>query len=56
MAEEREVWKLENGVPKISDVVGKTLGQIGAYGELNNTEQVVALIDEVSQEELAYNS
>jgi dihydropyrimidine dehydrogenase (NADP+) len=34
------------GVPGISDIVGRTVSKIGAYGELNNEQQVVALIDE----------
>ncbi|NXG65715.1 DPYD dehydrogenase, partial [Hemiprocne comata] len=33
-------------IPAIKDVIGKALQYIGAYGELSNTEQVVALIDE----------
>ncbi|XP_042661460.1 dihydropyrimidine dehydrogenase [NADP(+)] isoform X3 [Tyto alba] len=33
-------------IPAIKDVIGKALQYIGTYGELRNTEQVVALIDE----------
>ncbi|XP_068808452.1 dihydropyrimidine dehydrogenase [NADP(+)] isoform X2 [Struthio camelus] len=33
-------------IPAIKDVIGKALQYIGTYGELSNTEQVVALIDE----------
>uniref|UniRef100_A0A8C3GQW9 Dihydropyrimidine dehydrogenase [NADP(+)] n=1 Tax=Cairina moschata TaxID=8855 RepID=A0A8C3GQW9_CAIMO len=33
-------------IPAIKDIIGKALQYIGAYGELCNTEQVVALIDE----------
>ncbi|KAK2578695.1 hypothetical protein KPH14_011663 [Odynerus spinipes] len=33
-------------VPAIKDVIGKSLSQIGAYKELNNKQQVVALIDD----------
>ncbi|NXA34076.1 DPYD dehydrogenase, partial [Eudromia elegans] len=33
-------------VPAIKDVIGKALQYIGTYGELSNTEQVVAVIDE----------
>ena len=29
------------------DVIGKALPMIGNYGDLDNTQQVVALIDEV---------
>ncbi|CAM5161824.1 unnamed protein product [Natator depressus] len=32
-------------IPAVKDVIGKALQYIGTYGELNNTEQVVALID-----------
>lgn len=34
-------------IPKIKDVIGKAINHIGAYKELNNKEQVVALIDDV---------
>uniref|UniRef100_A0A8D2IGL8 Dihydropyrimidine dehydrogenase [NADP(+)] n=1 Tax=Varanus komodoensis TaxID=61221 RepID=A0A8D2IGL8_VARKO len=33
-------------IPAVKDVIGKALQYIGTYGELSNTEQVVALIDE----------
>lgn len=33
-------------VPAIKDVIGKSLSHIGAYKELNNKQQVVALIDD----------
>ncbi|KAJ7395281.1 hypothetical protein BTVI_156299 [Pitangus sulphuratus] len=33
-------------IPAIKDVIGKALQYIGTYGDLCNTEQVVALIDE----------
>lgn len=33
-------------VAKIKDVIGSALDKIGTYGDLNNKEQVVALIDE----------
>lgn len=33
-------------VPSIQEVIGKALPMIGSYGDLNNKEQVVALIDE----------
>lgn len=33
-------------VPAIKDVIGKSLSYIGAYKELNNKQQVVALIDD----------
>jgi hypothetical protein len=42
-----------NGViaaPKINDIIGKALPRIGAYKKLDNTKQVVALIDDVSSE------
>jgi hypothetical protein len=31
----------------LQDVIGQALSRIGTYGDLNNQEQVVALIDEV---------
>jgi hypothetical protein len=34
-------------VPLVKDIVGKSVSKIGTYGQLNNKEQVVALIDEV---------
>lgn len=34
--------------PKIKDIIGKALSKIGAYKQLDNTRQVVALIDDVS--------
>ncbi|XP_062336071.1 dihydropyrimidine dehydrogenase [NADP(+)]-like [Osmerus eperlanus] len=33
-------------IPAVKDVIARALKHIGAYGELNNTEQVLALIDE----------
>lgn len=33
---------------KVNDVIGKALPQIGPYKKLDNTKQVVALIDDVS--------
>ncbi|KAK3092130.1 hypothetical protein FSP39_025414, partial [Pinctada imbricata] len=33
-------------VPNVKDVIGRALSMIGSYGDLNNKEQVVALIDE----------
>lgn len=34
-------------IPKIKEIVGLALERIGTYNDLNNKEQVVALIDEV---------
>lgn len=34
-------------IPKIKDIIGIALDKIGTYNDLNNKEQVVALIDEV---------
>uniref|UniRef100_A0A8C5LIU8 dihydropyrimidine dehydrogenase (NADP(+)) n=1 Tax=Jaculus jaculus TaxID=51337 RepID=A0A8C5LIU8_JACJA len=42
----RDGFVPKNPVPTIKDVIGKALQYLGAYGELSNTEQVVALIDE----------
>ena len=33
-------------VPRLEEVVAKAVPQIGTYNELNNTQQVVALIDD----------
>lgn len=35
-------------IPKVNDVIGKALPKIGAYKQLDNKKQVVALIDDVS--------
>jgi dihydropyrimidine dehydrogenase (NADP+) len=34
-------------IPRIKDIIGIALDKIGTYNDLNNKEQVVALIDEV---------
>lgn len=36
----------KEAIPKVKDVIGAAVDRIGAYGQLNNKEQVVALIDE----------
>ena len=33
-------------IPSVKDVIGRALSRIGTYADLNNKEQVVALIDE----------
>jgi len=38
--------ELSAPVPKISDQLGRALDRIGTYNELNNQEQVVAVVDE----------
>lgn len=35
-------------VPRIKDVLGEALPRVGTYKHLDNTKQVVALIDDVS--------
>lgn len=35
-------------IPRVKDVIGKALPKIGAYKQLDNTKQVVALIDDVN--------
>lgn len=35
-------------VPQISNVIGRVLPRIGPYKKLDNTKQVVALIDDVN--------
>lgn len=34
-------------IPRINDIIGLALPKIGAYKQLDNTKQVVALIDDV---------
>uniref|UniRef100_A0A8C4SYY1 Dihydropyrimidine dehydrogenase [NADP(+)] n=1 Tax=Erpetoichthys calabaricus TaxID=27687 RepID=A0A8C4SYY1_ERPCA len=36
----------QKSVPSVKDMIGRALKYIGSYGQLNNKEQVVALIDE----------
>ncbi|XP_048353497.1 dihydropyrimidine dehydrogenase [NADP(+)] [Sphaerodactylus townsendi] len=43
---ERKHFVPKKPIPAVKDVIGKALQYIGKYGELSNTEQVVALIDE----------
>lgn len=43
----RPTLKSIGPVPTIKDVIGKALDHIGTYKDLNNKEQVVALIDDV---------
>ncbi|XP_015279277.1 PREDICTED: dihydropyrimidine dehydrogenase [NADP(+)]-like [Gekko japonicus] len=43
---ERKQFVPKKPIPAVKDVIGKALRYIGTYGELSNTEQVVALIDE----------
>lgn len=40
------VQERNNSIHNIKDIIGKSLSKIGTYSELNNKEQVVALIDE----------
>ncbi|XP_039195736.1 dihydropyrimidine dehydrogenase [NADP(+)] isoform X2 [Crotalus tigris] len=42
---ERKCFAPKKPIPAVKDVIGKALQYIGTYGELSNTEQVVALID-----------
>lgn len=42
----RPSLKPQKPVPNVKDVIGRALSMIGTYGDLNNKEQVVALIDE----------
>lgn len=43
----RPITKPIAPIPTIKDVIGKALNYIGTYKDLNNKEQVVALIDDV---------
>lgn len=38
---------VDNSKLRIQDVIGRSLNQIGAYKQLDNEKQVVALIDDV---------
>ncbi|CAG2062857.1 unnamed protein product, partial [Timema podura] len=44
----RPCYQPNKPVPKVKDVVGRSLSKIGPYSNLDNKEQVVALIDDVS--------
>ena len=43
---ERKLFKPSKPVPSVQEQIGRALPMIGTYGDLDNTEQVVALIDE----------
>lgn len=42
----RPAYKRDKPVPPVKDIIGAALDRIGAYGDLDNKQQVVALIDE----------
>jgi len=37
---------IPESIPSIAEIIGKALPEIGSYGELNNTQQKVAIIDD----------
>lgn len=41
--------EVKGSVPRIKDVLGEALPRVGTYKHLDNTKQVVALIDDVSR-------
>ena len=43
----RPALKPEVPIPKLNDLVGQAVQGITSYNELDNTDQVIALIDEV---------
>lgn len=43
----RNVLQPTTDIPTVKDVIGRSLPMIGTYNQLNNRQQVVALIDEV---------
>lgn len=45
----RSYSKPTKQVPAVKDVIGRALPKIGAYKRLDNKQQVVALIDDVSK-------
>lgn len=40
--------QLTKPIPKVKDLIGQAVKGITSYSELDNTDQVIALIDEVS--------
>lgn len=44
--EHRPAFKPSRPIPSVKSVIGNALKHIGAYGDLDNTDQVVAVIDE----------
>lgn len=42
----------EGNIPSVREVVGRALPMVGAYGDLDNRQQKVALIDEVRKKQL----
>ncbi|CAG0888576.1 unnamed protein product [Darwinula stevensoni] len=42
----RPSYRPQKPIPQVKDVIGRALPMIGSYGDLDNTQQVVALIDE----------
>lgn len=40
--------KADKETPRIKDIIGRAVPRIGAYKSLDNSKQVVALIDDVS--------
>jgi dihydropyrimidine dehydrogenase (NADP+) len=43
----REVSQPSKEIPSVQDIVGRSISKIGTYNDLNNRQQVVAIIDEV---------
>ncbi|XP_043554802.1 dihydropyrimidine dehydrogenase [NADP(+)]-like isoform X1 [Chiloscyllium plagiosum] len=43
---DEEPYTVKKPIPKVQEIIGRTLPHIGAFGVLNNKEHVVALIDE----------
>ncbi|XP_067892960.1 dihydropyrimidine dehydrogenase [NADP(+)]-like isoform X1 [Heterodontus francisci] len=43
---DEEPCAVKKPIPRVQEIIGRTLPRIGAYGVLNNEEHVVALIDE----------
>lgn len=41
----------ESSIPSVEDVVGRALPMVGTYGELDNRQQKVALIDEARKQQ-----
>ena len=43
----RPPYEPQKPIPQVKDVIGRAVPMIGSYGDLDNSQQVVALVDEV---------
>jgi len=47
LAPNRPANELARPVPQLQEIIGRTVPRVGTYKQLDNKQQVVALIDEV---------